>query len=128
MWEASLIGVPDKLLPAIVEIFERDLSQSKDVGNFLGTMIERVRFIEKFIRNFSIVLLFVSLFYVAHIIYFTQNGILVGTYVVENNNHELQVVKLSKSTYGKYMGLKEGDRIIEISGKIPTEENIKVNI
>ncbi|QPV76784.1 sensor histidine kinase [Bacillus velezensis] len=80
---------------------------------------------KKFIRNFSIVLLFVSLFYVAHIIYFTQNGILVGTYVVENNNHELQVVKLSKSTYGKYMGLKEGDRIIEISGKIPTEENIK---
>ena len=27
--EASLIGVPDKLLPAIVEIFGRDLSQSK---------------------------------------------------------------------------------------------------
>ncbi len=70
-------------------------------------------------------MLFVSLFYVAHIIYFTQNGILVGTYVVENNNHELQVVKLSKSTYGKYMGLKEGDRIIEISGKTPTEENIR---
>ncbi|WP_446475997.1 histidine kinase [Bacillus velezensis] len=80
---------------------------------------------KKFIRNFSIVLLFVSLFYVAHILYFTQNGILVGTYVVENNNHELQVVKLSKSTYGKYMGLKEGDRIIEISGKTPTEENIR---
>ncbi|BCT29299.1 sensor histidine kinase ComP [Bacillus velezensis] len=50
---------------------------------------------------------------------------MVGTYVVENNNHELQVVKLSKSTYGKYMGLKEGDRIIEISGKTPTEENIR---
>ncbi|WP_280156909.1 sensor histidine kinase [Bacillus velezensis] len=80
---------------------------------------------KKFIRNFSIVLLFVSLFYVVHIIYFTQNGVLVGTYVVENNNHELQVVKLSKSTYGKYMGLKEGDRIIEISGKTPTEENIR---
>lgn len=80
---------------------------------------------KKFTRNFSIALLFISLFYVAHIIYFTQNGILVGTYVVENNNHELQVVKLSKSTYGKYMGLKEGDRIIEISGKTPTEENIK---
>ncbi len=45
--------------------------------------------------------------------------------MVENNNHELQVVKLSKSTYGKYMGLKEGDRIIEISGKTPTEENIR---
>ncbi|OCB94962.1 competence pheromone ComX [Bacillus amyloliquefaciens] len=27
--EASLIGVPDKLLPTIVEIFERDLSELK---------------------------------------------------------------------------------------------------
>ncbi|MEC1595889.1 hypothetical protein P9D75_19940, partial [Bacillus spizizenii] len=71
-------------------------------------------------RNFSIVLVLFSLLYFAYIVYFTQNGILVGTYVSETANHELKVEKMTKATYGKYMGLKEGDLILEVSGKKPT--------
>lgn len=82
---------------------------------------------KNFKRNFSIVLVLFSLLYFAYIVYFTQNGILVGTYVSETANHELKVEKMTKSTYGKYMGLKEGDLILEVSGKKPTSENIKRN-
>ncbi|MED0755117.1 histidine kinase, partial [Bacillus amyloliquefaciens] len=78
-----------------------------------------------FIKHLSIALLIFSFFYIAHIIYFTQNGILVGTYVVETSKHEFEVVKITKSSYGRYLNLKEGDKILQINGHMPSSQNIK---
>ncbi|MCC9023744.1 sensor histidine kinase [Bacillus nakamurai] len=78
-----------------------------------------------FIKHLSIALLIFSFFYIAHIIYFTYNGILVGTYVVETSNQELKVVKITKSSYGRYLNLKEGDKILEVNGHRPSTQNIK---
>ncbi|KSV96110.1 histidine kinase [Bacillus velezensis] len=76
------------------------------------------------LKCFTVALLLFGIFYFTFIIYYTQNGILIGTKVVQSSNQELKVVDISKSSYGRIMGLKIGDRITEINGGKPKKENI----
>ncbi|WP_258415262.1 hypothetical protein [Bacillus velezensis] len=75
------------------------------------------------IRFFSFALLLFSIFYFILIFYYTQNGVIIGTKVVKTSNQELKVVDMTRSSFGRFVGLEIGDKIVEIDGEKPREEN-----
>ncbi|MBC2597516.1 sensor histidine kinase [Bacillus velezensis] len=79
---------------------------------------------KKFLKFFSVALLLFSIFYFTLVVYYTQNGIIIGTNVVKVSNQELKVVDMTRSSYGRLMGLEIGDKIVEINGHKPNKENI----
>lgn len=80
--------------------------------------------LKKFLKFFSVALLLFSIFYFTLVVYYTQNGIIIGTNVVKVSNQELKVVDMTRSSYGRLMGLEIGDKIVEINGHKPNKENI----
>ncbi|WJF82395.1 histidine kinase [Bacillus velezensis] len=92
----------------------------------LGVLKKQVNhgILKKFLKFFSVALLLFSIFYFTFVIYYTQNGIIIGTNVVQVSNQELKVVDMTRSSYGRLMGLEIGDKIVEINGHKPNKENI----
>lgn len=92
----------------------------------LGVLKKQVNHIilKKFLKFFSVALLLFSIFYFTLVVYYTQNGIIIGTNVVKVSNQELKVVDMTRSSYGRLMGLEIGDKIVEINGHKPNKENI----
>lgn len=92
----------------------------------LGVLKKQVNHVilKKFLKFFSVALLLFSIFYFTLVVYYTQNGIIIGTNVVKVSNQELKVVDMTRSSYGRLMGLEIGDKIVEINGHKPNKENI----
>ncbi len=54
-----------------------------------------------------------------------MNGLIVGTKIVENKHKVLEVAEMSKTSYGKFVGLKQGDMIVKINNKKPSLKYLK---
>ncbi|SIR94274.1 sensor histidine kinase [Bacillus velezensis] len=80
---------------------------------------------KKLIKPFTISIIILSVIYVCYVAFININGIIVGTKIVENKHKVLEVAEMSKTSYGKFVGLKQGDMIVKINNKKPSLKYLK---
>lgn len=80
---------------------------------------------KNFIKQFTISVIILSIVYVCYISYININGIIIGTKVIENKNKQFQVIEMSETSYGKFVGLKTGDIILRINKEKPSAKFLK---
>ncbi|MEC2167586.1 histidine kinase [Bacillus velezensis] len=80
---------------------------------------------KNFIKQFTISVIILSLVYVCYVSYININGIIIGTKVIENKNKQFQVIEMSETTYGKFVGLEKGDIILKINKEKPSAKFLK---
>lgn len=80
---------------------------------------------KKLIKPFTISIIILSVIYVCYVAFININGLIVGTKIVENKHKVLEVAEMSKTSYGKFVGLKQGDMIVKINNKKPSLKYLK---
>ncbi|AOU02151.1 MULTISPECIES: histidine kinase [Bacillus amyloliquefaciens group] len=80
---------------------------------------------KKLIKPFTISIIILSVIYVCYVAFINMNGLIVGTKIVENKHKVLEVAEMSKTSYGKFVGLKQGDMIVKINNKKPSLKYLK---
>lgn len=80
---------------------------------------------KKLIKPFTISIIILSVIYVCYVAFININEIIVGTKIVENKHKVLEVAEMSKTSYGKFVGLKQGDMIVKINNKKPSLKYLK---
>ncbi|WP_415273066.1 histidine kinase [Bacillus siamensis] len=80
---------------------------------------------KKLIKPFTISVIILSVIYVCYVAFININGIIVGTKIVENKHKVLEVAEMSKTSYGKFVGLKQGDMIVKINNEKPSLKDLK---
>ncbi|MEC1941110.1 sensor histidine kinase [Bacillus velezensis] len=80
---------------------------------------------KKLIKPFTISIIILSVIYVCYVAFININGLIVGTKIVENKHKVLEVAEMSKTLYGKFVGLKQGDMIVKINNKKPSLKYLK---
>ncbi|MBD0407726.1 histidine kinase [Bacillus sp. 1021] len=80
---------------------------------------------KKLIKPFTISIIILSVIYVCYVAFININGIIVGTKIVENKHKVFEVAEMSKTSYGKFVGLKQGDMIVKINNKKPSLKYLK---
>jgi len=81
--------------------------------------------LKKLIKPFTISIIILSVIYVCYVAFININGLIVGTKIVENKHKVLEVAEMSKTSYGKFVGLKQGDMIVKINNKKPSLKYLK---
>ncbi|KAF1678219.1 MULTISPECIES: sensor histidine kinase [Bacillus] len=80
---------------------------------------------KNFIKQFTISVIILSIVYVCYVSYININGIIIGTKVIENKNKQFQIIEMSETSYGKFVGLETGDIILRINKEKPSAKFLK---
>ncbi|AOY04749.1 two-component system sensor histidine kinase ComP [Bacillus subtilis] len=80
---------------------------------------------KKFSKQITILFIILSIVYVCYINYINLNGIIIGTKVVATENNEYKIVEMTETSYGKFVGLEQGDIIYKINNNKPSKKNLK---
>lgn len=87
--------------------------------------VNRWFILKNLIKKFTIAVIVLSVLYVCYIAYINMNGIIIGTKVDKNNKNQLVIEEISESSYGQFVGLRQGDTILKINEGKPTEKHTK---
>lgn len=70
-------------------------------------------------KKFTIAVIVLSILYISYTTYISMNGIIIGTKVQKNDKSQFVIEEISKSSYGQFVGLRQGDIILKINEEKP---------
>ncbi|MDS9996331.1 histidine kinase [Bacillus atrophaeus] len=82
---------------------------------------------KKLSKQITTLVIFLSVIYVCYINYINLNGIIIGTEVIKTEENQYKIGEMTETSYGKFVGLKQGDLIVKINKEKPSEKNLKGN-
>ncbi|KIN53690.1 hypothetical protein B4145_3476 [Bacillus subtilis] len=76
-------------------------------------------------KKFTIAVIVLSILYISYTTYISMNGIIIGTKVQKNDKSQFVIEEISKSSYGQFVGLRQGDIILKINEEKPSDKHLK---
>ncbi|MER0465830.1 two-component system sensor histidine kinase ComP [Bacillus cabrialesii subsp. cabrialesii] len=77
------------------------------------------------IKKFTVAVIVLSILYISYTTYISMNGIIIGTKVHKNDKSQFVIEEISQSSYGQFVGLRQGDIILKINKENPSEKHLK---